>query len=103
MTKWARINPEKEEVIQEVITYNPYEIINENFWHLFKECPDEVEKGYFYNPNTETFYLPDGYAKDQNFEIFGYQPIPEGGSVDENGFIILPPPPEPEVIEEPKS
>ena len=87
MSKWARVDLEKENPILEVITYDPVGVINESFLPLFKKCPDEVYLGYVYNPQTNTFYLPEGYAKDPNFEIFGYQPI-GNNQVDENGFIV---------------
>lgn len=94
MSKWARVNLEQESQVFEIITYNPEGVINEAFLPLFKPCPEEVEKGYWYNPRTNTFYLPEGYAKHPNFEIFGY--VPKGDlEVDENGFIIFPPPPPP--------
>lgn len=92
MSKWARVNLEQESQILEIITYNPEGVINEAFLPLFKPCPEEVEKGYWYNPQTNTFYLPEGYAKHPDFETFGY--VPKGDlEVDENGFIIFPPPP----------
>jgi hypothetical protein len=87
MSKWARVNLEETGTILEVITYNPVGVINEAFLPMFKPCPDEVERGYFYNPSTDTFYLPDGYAKHPNFQTFGYQPIGDN-EVDENGFIV---------------
>jgi hypothetical protein len=91
MSKWARVNLEETGTILEVITYNPVGVINEAFLPMFKPCPDEVERGYFYNPSTDTFYLPDGYAKHPNFQTFGYQPIGDN-EVDENGFIVYPQP-----------
>lgn len=93
MSKWARVNLNEESQVLEVITYDPVNIINEAFLLEFKECPDEVYLGYHYNPQTNEFFLPENYAKHPNFEIFGYVEIPEGSSVDENGFIVFPLPP----------
>lgn len=90
MSKWARVNLEETSPILEVITYDPVGVINEAFLPTFKPCGEEVEKGYFYNPNTDTFYLPSGYAKHPDFKTYGYVPIPAGLEVDENGFIIFP-------------
>lgn len=89
MSKWARVNLEEIGPVLEIITYDPVGVINEEFLPTFKSCGEEVEKGYFYNPNTDTFYLPDGYAKHPQFEIFGYVPISDGTEVDENGFVIF--------------
>ena len=88
MAKWARVNLKEDSQIIEIIDYNPKEVINEAFWDLFKECPEEVGRGYWYDPVKDTFYLPDGFAKHPDFENNGYVPI-DGRSVDENGFIII--------------
>lgn len=88
MTKWARVDLQKDSQILEIIDYNPREVINESFWHLFKECPDNVEKGYWYNPKTDTFYLPEGFAKHPDFETRGYEFVGKR-LVDGDGFIIL--------------
>ena len=102
MSKWARVNLQQDSQILEVITYDPNGVINEAFLPEFKSCPDEVEKGYHYNPQTDTFYLPEGYAKHPNFETFGY--VPKGDlEVDENGFIIFPPAPKQITVEDLRS
>jgi len=88
MSKWARVNLEEDSEILEVITYDPVGVINETLLSMFKQCPEETNWGYRYNPNTDTFYLPSGYAKHPNFETFGYINI-NGRAVDENGFVII--------------
>jgi len=101
MTKHARIIlTEEDSALLEVITYDPVGVINEAFLSEFIECPEEVERGYRYNSKTKTFYLPEGYAKHPDFEVFGYVPIPEDVTVDENGFIVFPPPPKFVIINE---
>lgn len=55
MAKWARVEAER---VQEVIDYNPYEVINEAFHHLFHPCGDEVEVGYEYDQKTKTYTEP---------------------------------------------
>jgi hypothetical protein len=55
MSKWCRLD---NNLVQEVITYNPYEVINENFHHLFVQCPEEVELLWSYDPNTGDFTPP---------------------------------------------
>ena len=102
MSKWARVDLEKESPVLEVITYDPNGVVNEAFLPYFKPCSDEVERGYVYNPQTDTFYLPEGYAKHPNFETFGY--VPKGDlEVDENGFIVLPPEPKQIAVDDVRS
>ena len=92
MSKWARVNLEQKSPILEVINYDPQGVINEQFLDEFLPCPDEVNRGYEYNPETGEFTLPEGYAKHPHFEAMGY--VFQGDcELDENGFIILPPPP----------
>ena len=95
MTKHARVSSLTEEnsLVVEVITYDPVGVINETFLPEFIECSDEVSFGYRYNPTSNTFYLPEGYAKHPDFEVFGYIQIPDDATVDENGFIVFAPPP----------
>lgn len=94
MAKWARVNHEVTSPIIELITYNPVGVIAEEFLNLYVSCPDEVEKGYHYNHQTNEFFLPEGYAKHPQFETFGYVHAGEN-EVDENGFVVIPPVPEP--------
>lgn len=94
MAKWARVNHEVTSPIIELITYNPVGVITDEFLNLYVSCPDEVEKGYHYNHQTNEFFLPEGYAKHPNFDMFGYVPAGEN-EVDEDGFIIYPPAPVP--------
>jgi hypothetical protein len=56
MQKYARIEIG---IVQEVVDYNPYEIINENFHYLFHPCPDEVEVFWQYDENTKIYTEPD--------------------------------------------
>lgn len=56
MTKYARV---QNGMVQEVIYYNPYEVVNENFHHLFHPCPDEVELNWRYDENTQTYIEPE--------------------------------------------
>lgn len=97
MSKWSRINLNETAPVIEVITYDPVGVINEAFLPEYKSCPDEVVRGYWYNPQTKTFYLPDNYAKLPNSEE--YAEVPPDATVDEDGFIVFPEPPK--VIEEP--
>ena len=46
-------------MVCEVIDYNPYEVINENFHHMFHPCPDEVKINWIYDENTQTYTEPD--------------------------------------------
>lgn len=56
MKKWVRV---QDGMVQEVVTYNPFEVVNENFHHLFKECNIEnVDVRWLYDENTNTFSEP---------------------------------------------
>lgn len=99
MSKWSRVILNQKSQVLEVITYDPVGVINEAFLPEYKPCPEEVERGYWYDPETETFYLPENYAKHPDFEHFGYVENFNHYPVDENGFIVFPPPPK--VITEP--
>lgn len=92
MAKWARVNRMQTSEILEVIDYNPNGIICEEFLPQFVPCPNETAKGYYYDTSTKSFFLPEGYAKHPEFEIFGYVHAGDR-EVDENGFIVIPPPP----------
>lgn len=52
MSKWARV---VNEMVTEVVDYNPFEVVNEAFHHQFHECGDEVEVGYTYDEKTGTY------------------------------------------------
>lgn len=99
MSKWIRID--QENVIQEVISYDPNGVVNETFLPLFKgPFGDEVELGYEYNPDTNTCTLPNGYALNPQGDR--YVPVPEGATVGEDGRIIMPlPEPASEPVPEP--
>jgi hypothetical protein len=92
MAKWARVNRIEKSEILEIIDYDPNGIICEEFLPQFLPCPDETAKGYHYDPSTNSFFLPEGYAKHPQFESYGYVHA-EDREVDENGFIVIPPPP----------
>ena len=56
MKRWVRLN---DKVVQEIVTYNPFEIVNENFHNLFKECNDDnVDLLWIYDEKTKTFIAP---------------------------------------------
>jgi hypothetical protein len=89
MSKWIRID--NQNTIQEVIDYDPNGVVNETFLPLFKgPFSDDVMLGYVYDPDTDTCTLPDNHGL--NPEGDRYVPIPEGCSVDENGYIVYPEP-----------
>jgi hypothetical protein len=56
MTKYARV---QNGFVQEIVFYNPYEVVNENFHNLFHPCPDEVEVSWSYNEETEMYTKPE--------------------------------------------
>lgn len=56
MTKYARV---QNGFVQEIVFYNPYEVVNENFHNLFHPCPDEVEVSWSYNEETEMYTEPE--------------------------------------------
>jgi hypothetical protein len=56
MTKWVRVD--NNNIIQEVISYNPFEIINEKFHNFFYEIFGDETYGWTYDPETETFNAP---------------------------------------------
>ena len=95
MAKWARVNLFDTQPVIEVIDYNPVGVICEEFLPQYVPCPDEVWRGYFYNHQTNEFFLPEGYAKHPEFHIVGYIHAGEN-EIDEDGFIIFPP--EPKIV-----
>jgi hypothetical protein len=56
MSKWVRIDSNN--IIQEVISYNPFGIVNEAFHSFFYEVSGDVTYGWTYNPEAETFSAP---------------------------------------------
>ncbi len=56
MSKWVRVDSNN--VVQEVISYNPFEIVNEAFHPFFHEVSGEESYGWTYDPNTGTFTEP---------------------------------------------
>jgi hypothetical protein len=56
MSKWVRVDSNN--VVQEVISYNPFEIVNEAFHPFFHEVSGEESYGWTYDPDTGTFTPP---------------------------------------------
>jgi hypothetical protein len=56
MSKWVRIDSSN--TVQEVIYYNPFEIVNEEFHPFFREVSGEETYGWIYDPDTGTFSAP---------------------------------------------
>lgn len=56
MQRWVRLH---NKVVQEIVTYNPFELVNENFHHLFLECNnDQVDIFWSYDEETRSFNPP---------------------------------------------
>jgi hypothetical protein len=56
MAKWSRV---LNDVVQEVVDYDPVERgVNEAFLPTFHLCSDDVEIGWLYDPETQTFSAP---------------------------------------------
>lgn len=56
MSKWVRVDSNN--VVQEVISYNPFEVVNEAFHSFFHEVSGEESYGWTYDPDTGTFTAP---------------------------------------------
>lgn len=57
MKRWVRV---EYGMVQEIVTYNPFEVVNENFHHLFKECNNDiVDILWSYDEETGTFSEPE--------------------------------------------
>jgi hypothetical protein len=56
MSKWVRVDLTN--TVQEVISYNPFEVVNEAFHSFFHEVSGEETYGWTYDPNTGTFTEP---------------------------------------------
>lgn len=67
MKRWVRV---ENSMVQEIVTYNPFEVINENFHHLFKECNDD---------NVDVFW-----SYDEKSGIFSEPPLPPLPPLDSN-------------------
>jgi len=52
MKKWCRV---ENFIVQEIIDYNPYEVINPDFHHLFYPCDESVEHLDYYCSNNDKF------------------------------------------------
>jgi hypothetical protein len=98
MSKWIRID--EQNTIQEIITYDPNGIINEAFLPLFKgPFGDEVIRGYSYDPNKNTCFIPEGFALSPDGSQ--YMAVPKNATVGNDGRIIIQEP-EPETEPEPQ-
>jgi len=56
MSKWVRVDSSN--TVQEVINYNPFEIVNEAFHPFFHEVSGEETYGWIYDSDTGTFSAP---------------------------------------------
>jgi hypothetical protein len=56
MSKWVRIDSNN--IVQEVISYNPFGIINKQFHSFFYEVYGDETYDWVYNPETQTFSPP---------------------------------------------
>ena len=55
MSKWVRVSSN---IVQEVVLYNPCEIVNEAFHSSYHEVSCEEDCGWIYDPDTRTFSAP---------------------------------------------
>ncbi len=56
MSKWVRIDSNN--IVQEVISYNPFEIVNEELHPFFHEVSGKETYGWIYNPKKKKFTAP---------------------------------------------
>ena len=56
MSKWVRVDSNN--IVQEVVYCNPFEIVNEAFHPFFHEVSGEESYGWTYDLNTDTFVAP---------------------------------------------
>ena len=56
MSKWVRVDSNN--IVQEVIFYNPFEVVNETFHSFFHEVSGEESYGWAYDPDAGTFTAP---------------------------------------------
>lgn len=91
MTRWARLDPvEDKTIVGEIITYDPQTIIHEDLLDRFIPCDESVMLGYYYNKETQEFYIPEGYGKKFLDEVT-FSPVPPGFIVGEN-YLFTPDP-----------
>lgn len=91
MSRWARLDStENNTIVGEIINYDPQTIINEQLWDRFVPCGDEVTLGFYYNHDTQQFYVPSGFGK-SSIDAETLSSIPIGFIVDEN-YVIIPDP-----------
>jgi hypothetical protein len=92
MSKWARLDSIEDNnlIVGEIITYDPKTIINEGLWDRFVPCGDEVELGFYYNKDTNEFYVPENYGRysvnDSRFSL-----VIDGYLIGEN-YLFVPDP-----------
>lgn len=91
MSRWARLDPvEDKTIVGEIITYDPKLVINEQLWDRFVPCEDNVLVGFYYDSDTNQFYVPEDYGRfnlNDNFVI----KAPAGYVVGEN-YLFIPDP-----------
>lgn len=91
MSKWARLDSsENNTIVGEIIDYDPQTIINEQLWDRFVPCSDDVTLGFYYNQETQEFYVPEGYGK-RSLDDATFSPTPFGFIVGEN-YLFIPDP-----------
>lgn len=56
MSKWVRVDSSN--IVQEVISYNPFDTVNESLHPFFHEVFGEESYGWTYDPDTDTFTAP---------------------------------------------
>lgn len=91
MSRWARLDKlENKIIVGEIITYDPKSFINEKLWDLFVPCDDNVLVGFYYNSDTNQFYLPENYGR-SNLNDFVFKLCPPECIVGEN-YVFVPDP-----------
>jgi hypothetical protein len=91
MSRWARLDStENNTVVGEIIDYDPQTIINEQLWDRFVPCGDEVTVGFYYNSETQEFYVPEGYGK-HTLSDSTFSQVPLGYIVG-NDYVFVPDP-----------
>lgn len=91
MSRWARLDStENNTIVGEIINYDPQTIINEQLWDRFVPCGNEVSLGFYYNHDTQQFYVPEGYGK-KSLDDATFSLVPVGYIVGEN-YLFAPDP-----------
>lgn len=91
MNRWARLDSvEDKKIVGEIITYDPQSIIHEDLLDRFVPCDESVTLGYYYDKETQEFYVPESYGKKFLSEVT-FSPVPSGFIVGENYLFISDP------------